>query len=79
VLKLQLPDVRAVKFNIEYHNRERVSPGYWFVSPYLHIDPDPPSSLYEQYQIGPHIYDDEGVRFPLFREANPPTNCILAL
>ncbi|KAJ6089819.1 hypothetical protein N7467_005035 [Penicillium canescens] len=55
-----LPDVRAVKFNIEYHNRERVSPGYWFVSPYLHIDPDPPSSLYEQYQIGPHIYDDEG-------------------
>ncbi|KAJ5297532.1 hypothetical protein N7508_007781 [Penicillium antarcticum] len=55
-----LPDVRAVKFNIKYHNRERVSPGYWFVSPYLHIDPDPPSSLYEQYQIGPHIYDDEG-------------------
>ncbi|KAI1832607.1 hypothetical protein DTO006G1_1695 [Penicillium roqueforti] len=55
-----LPDIRAVKFNVQYQNRERVSPGYWFVAPYLHIGPDPPSTLYEQYQIGPHIYDGEG-------------------
>ncbi|CAI7645414.1 unnamed protein product [Penicillium glandicola] len=55
-----LPDIRAVKFNVHYHNHERISPGYWFVAPYLHMGPDPPSSLYEQYQIGPHIYDGEG-------------------
>ncbi|CAG8945352.1 unnamed protein product [Penicillium salamii] len=55
-----LPDVRAVKFNVHHHNRDRISPGYWFVTPYLHIEPDAPSSLYEQYQIGPHIYDGEG-------------------
>ncbi|CAI7598779.1 unnamed protein product [Penicillium crustosum] len=55
-----LPDIRAVKFNVQYENRDRVSPGYWFVAPYLHIGPDPPSTLYEQYQIGPHIYDSEG-------------------
>ncbi|KAJ5138723.1 uncharacterized protein N7515_003571 [Penicillium bovifimosum] len=55
-----LPNIRAAKFDVQYHNRERVSPGYWFVSPYLHIGPDKPSSLYEPYQIGPHIYDGEG-------------------
>ncbi|KAJ5949048.1 hypothetical protein N7454_000632 [Penicillium verhagenii] len=55
-----LPDVRAVKFNIDYEHRDRVSPGYWFVSPYLHIAPDEPTSIYEQYQTGPHIYDQDG-------------------
>ncbi|KAJ5168358.1 uncharacterized protein N7482_003952 [Penicillium canariense] len=55
-----LPDVRAVKFDITYQDRERVAPGYWFVSPYLHIEPDEPTSLYEQYQVGPHIYDQDG-------------------
>ncbi|KAJ5362169.1 hypothetical protein N7541_003013 [Penicillium brevicompactum] len=55
-----LPDVRAVKFNVHNHNPDRISPGYWFITPYLHIEPDAPSSLYEQYQIGPHIYDGEG-------------------
>ncbi|KAJ5679325.1 hypothetical protein N7462_007569 [Penicillium macrosclerotiorum] len=55
-----LPDVRAVKFDISYQDRARVSPGYWFVSPYLHIAPDKPTSLYEQFQIGPHIYDQDG-------------------
>ncbi|CEO60254.1 hypothetical protein PMG11_04889 [Penicillium brasilianum] len=55
-----LPDVRAVKFNITYQDRSRVAPGYWFVSPYLHISPDQPTSLYEQYQVGPHIYDQDG-------------------
>jgi hypothetical protein len=58
---VQLPDVRAVKFDITYQDRNRVAPGYWFVSPYLHISPDEPTSLYEQYQVGPHIYDQDGV------------------
>ncbi|KAJ5324419.1 hypothetical protein N7476_003019 [Penicillium atrosanguineum] len=55
-----LPDARAVKFDIETLDRNRTAPGYWFVSPYLHIDPDGDSSLYEQYQTGPHIYDEDG-------------------
>lgn len=55
-----LPDARAVKFNLNYEHRDRVSPGYWFVSPYLHIAPDETTSLYEQYQTGPHIYDQDG-------------------
>ncbi|KAJ5544979.1 hypothetical protein N7535_006633 [Penicillium sp. DV-2018c] len=55
-----LPDVRALNFNVHYHNRERVSPGYWFVAPYLRLGPDKPSSMQPQYQIGPHIYDGEG-------------------
>ncbi|KAJ5771472.1 uncharacterized protein N7511_003523, partial [Penicillium nucicola] len=55
-----LPDVRAVKFNVHNHNRDHISPGYWFVTPYLHIEPNAPSRLYEQYKIGPHIYDGGG-------------------
>ncbi|KAJ5225624.1 hypothetical protein N7468_006849 [Penicillium chermesinum] len=55
-----LPDVRAVKFDIQYEDRDSLAPGYWFVSPYLHMDTDEPHTLYEQYQIGPHIYDQEG-------------------
>lgn len=60
-IPVQLPDVRAVKFDITYLDRDRVAPGYWFISPYLHIAPDEPTSLYEQYQVGPHIYDQDGV------------------
>jgi hypothetical protein len=58
----QLPDARAVKFDIETLDRDRTAPGYWFVSPYLHIEPDGPTSVYEQFQTGPHIYDEDGVR-----------------
>jgi len=58
----QLPDVRAVKFDIERLDRDRTAPGYWFVSPYLHIEPDGPTTVYEPSQIGPHIYDEDGVR-----------------
>lgn len=62
-----------MKFNVQYENRDRVSPGYWFVAPYLHIGPDPPSTLYEQYQIGPHIYDGEGVRLHQYPAIQIPT------
>lgn len=65
---LQLPDVRALKFDIQYEDRDSLSPGYWFVSPYLHMDTDQHTSLYEQYQTGPHIYDQDGVR----RAVAPP-------
>ncbi|OQE23141.1 hypothetical protein PENSTE_c009G04208 [Penicillium steckii] len=55
-----LPDVKAVKFDIEHLDRDRAAPGYWFVSPYLHIAPDGPTSVFEPFQIGPHIYDQDG-------------------
>ncbi|KAJ5086214.1 hypothetical protein N7532_010985 [Penicillium argentinense] len=55
-----LPDVKAVKFDIEHLDRDRTSPGYWFVSPYLRIAPDGPTGVFEGFQIGPHIYDQEG-------------------
>jgi hypothetical protein len=57
----QLPHVRALKYNVQYHNRERVHPGYWFVSPYGQMDPEAPTHRYAQFQVGPYIYDGDGV------------------
>ncbi|KAH2206214.1 hypothetical protein KXW59_000669 [Aspergillus fumigatus] len=55
-----LPQVRALKFDIHYQDRDRVSPGYWFVTPYGQIEPEAPTHRFEQYQIGPYIYDGDG-------------------
>jgi hypothetical protein len=57
----QLPEVRALKFDIVHVDRERQLPGYWFVAPYGQIEPETPTHKYEQYQIGPYIYDNDGV------------------
>jgi hypothetical protein len=62
-LCVQLPDMRAMKFESEIKDRERLTPGYWFVAPYGQIDPEHPTHRYEQYQIGPYIYDNDGVCF----------------
>ncbi|OQE44111.1 hypothetical protein PENCOP_c002G05859 [Penicillium coprophilum] len=56
-----LPEVRALKWEVEYHDRERLAPGYWFVAPYGQISPEKPTMKYQQYQVGPYIYDDSGV------------------
>ncbi|KXG47615.1 uncharacterized protein PGRI_014850 [Penicillium griseofulvum] len=56
-----LPEVRALKWEIEYYDRERLAPGYWFVAPYGQITPEKPTMKYQQYQVGPYIYDDSGV------------------
>ncbi|KAJ5508728.1 hypothetical protein N7527_010871 [Penicillium freii] len=56
-----LPEVRALKWEVEYYDRERLAPGYWFVAPYGQISPEQPSLKYQQYQVGPYIYDDSGV------------------
>lgn len=56
-----LPHVRALQYNVHYDNRDRVSPGYWFVSPYGRMKPEEPTQQYQQYQIGPYIYDGDGV------------------
>ncbi|KAL4963543.1 uncharacterized protein BDV14DRAFT_176374 [Aspergillus stella-maris] len=56
-----LPKVRALKFDISYHDREAVAPGYWFVAPYGIIEPEVPTKQWIPYQVGPTIYDGDGV------------------
>ncbi|PYH71955.1 uncharacterized protein BO88DRAFT_334142 [Aspergillus vadensis CBS 113365] len=55
-----LPEVRALKFNVAYYDRESVSPGYWFVAPYGVIDPEAPTKQWKPCQVGPYIYDADG-------------------
>ncbi|KXS96609.1 hypothetical protein AC578_10431 [Pseudocercospora eumusae] len=50
------PDLQAPKWNISIYDRENLAPGYWFMSPYEHINQKSPGKGW----IGPHIYDDEG-------------------
>ncbi|KAE8350162.1 ASST-domain-containing protein [Aspergillus coremiiformis] len=69
---MTLPGVRALKYEVYYQNRERVSPGYWFVAPYGKIDPEPPSQKYKPYQIGPYIYDGDGACLHLLNPYVPP-------
>ncbi|KAE8152034.1 ASST-domain-containing protein [Aspergillus avenaceus] len=56
-----LPGVRALKFDVQYQDRNRVSPGYWFVAPYGQMDPEGVTRQYRPYQVGPYIYDADGV------------------
>ncbi|KAL3477861.1 ASST-domain-containing protein [Aspergillus californicus] len=56
-----LPNVRALKFDIAYHDREAVAPGYWFVAPYGVIDPEVPTKQWKPCQVGPYIYDGDGM------------------
>ncbi|KNG83372.1 hypothetical protein ANOM_009007 [Aspergillus nomiae NRRL 13137] len=55
-----LPQVRALKFDITYYDRDAVSSGYWFVAPYSLIDPEPPTKQWKPCQVGPYIYDADG-------------------
>ncbi|BCR94111.1 uncharacterized protein AKAW2_11157A [Aspergillus luchuensis] len=69
-----LPEVRALKWEITHHDRDRAAPGYWFVAPYGMIDPESPTRKYLQYQVGPYIYDQDGVLIwagsPMFDNRN---------
>ncbi|KAL5335269.1 ASST-domain-containing protein [Aspergillus crustosus] len=56
-----LPQVRALKFDVTYYDRDAVAPGYWFVAPYGTIDPEAPTKQWMPYQVGPHIYDADGI------------------
>ncbi|KAL2866762.1 uncharacterized protein BJX67DRAFT_127167 [Aspergillus lucknowensis] len=56
-----LPKVRALKFEVMYHDREAVAPGYWFVAPYGIITPEVPTQQWKPCQVGPHIYDADGM------------------
>jgi hypothetical protein len=61
MVNIQLPDVRALKWEVKHHDRERQAPGYWFVAPYGQITGEPSTQKYHQYQVGPYIYDGNGV------------------
>lgn len=49
-----------MKWEVTHHDRERAAPGYWFVAPYGQISPEDPTQKYQQYQVGPYIYDQDG-------------------
>lgn len=57
-----------MKWEITYYDRERMAPGYIFVAPYGQISPEHPTQKYQQYQVGPYIYDDTGVGLDLFHK-----------
>jgi len=61
IIHVQLPDVRALKWEVTHYDRERQAPGYWFVAPYGQIFPEQPTKKFRQYQVGPYIFDNDGV------------------
>ncbi|KAL4919371.1 ASST-domain-containing protein [Aspergillus aurantiobrunneus] len=69
-----LPKVRALKFDVSYRDREAVAPGYWFVAPYGIIEPEVPTKQWIPYQVGPYIYDGDGILIwagsPMFDNRN---------
>lgn len=60
---LKRPDIRSARFNVTIFDHKSVTPGYLFVAPYdctlCHFE----TSAYIGQQIGPHIYDHNGVCF----------------
>ncbi|KKK24219.1 hypothetical protein AOCH_004476 [Aspergillus ochraceoroseus] len=55
-----MPEARPIKFNVTYHDRSRVSAGFFFVAPYWNFIVDPPVNRWMPCQMGPHIYDADG-------------------
>lgn len=40
---------------------DAIASGYWFVANYIDLESKPPDSAFQPYQIGPHIFDGDGV------------------
>lgn len=57
----QLPKYRIMKWNITYHDRAAVAPGYWFVAPYFLNEGEARTNMWIPDQIGAHIFDQDGV------------------
>ncbi len=55
------PDIRAPRWNITKHRPDAINHGYYFVSPYTYWQSIPDRLEYQPYQVGPHIYDGDGV------------------
>jgi len=43
------------------YDPSQISAGYWFVAPYTDFKNLPDRSEYTPAQVGPHIYDGDGV------------------
>ncbi|KAJ6157938.1 hypothetical protein N7470_005530 [Penicillium chermesinum] len=56
-----LPNHRVVKWNISYHDKSQVAPGYWFTAPYWSLSENSETKQFIPYQVGPHIFDQDGV------------------
>lgn len=48
------------KWNITYHDRSRVAPGFWFISPYRFADNNLNDVKWTPCEVGPMIFDAEG-------------------
>lgn len=65
----QRPDLRAPKYNIT--TTANSTPGYIFVAPYTDLLAHAATRLYEPSQLGPAIYDQDGVRHRHVTTFNP--------
>ncbi|KAJ5899300.1 hypothetical protein N7495_004044 [Penicillium taxi] len=57
---LTLPRHRILKWDITYHDRSRVAPGYWFVAPYFKYGGEEFTNRWMPCQVGPYIFDQDG-------------------
>lgn len=55
------PDIKAPLFDVAIYEPDKVSPGYWFLAPYWLISPESFTQKFQPCQVGPHIYDADGV------------------
>lgn len=53
------PEIKAPLLDVTIYEPEKVSSGYWFLTPYGRRTPSIPNTC----QVGPHIYDSDGVCF----------------
>ncbi|KAI0151769.1 ASST-domain-containing protein [Xylariaceae sp. FL1272] len=54
------PDLMSPKWNITYHHKELIAPGYWFVTPFKFIGHLLDDVKWVPCQVGPMIYDNDG-------------------
>ena len=55
------PDIRVPRMNVKKHIPDQIAPGYWFFAPYGELGGIPDRLEYIPYQVGPMIYDGDGV------------------
>ncbi|KAI1336498.1 ASST-domain-containing protein [Xylariaceae sp. FL0016] len=54
------PDLMSPKWNITYHQKDKVAPGYWFTTPFKFIGNHLDDIKWVPCQMGPMIYDNDG-------------------
>ena len=59
---MKRPDLTPPLLHVSNYHPEQIEHGYLFIAPYHTMIPSPPSVLWIPSQIGPHIYDMNGVR-----------------